>query len=90
LSYRIGIGLKRNWQGGIRVNFAWGKISEAVANELGGQREALLLWIPVFLGLGSALYFDLAAEPSFTVTGGWSVRIGQFLGGYALAISPPR
>lgn len=62
------------------MNFAWGKISETIANELGGQREALLLWIPVFLGLGSALYFDLAAEPSFTVTGaGLSASVSFWL-----------
>lgn len=52
------------------MNFGWGKIAETVAEGLGGQREALLLWIPAFLGLGSALYFGLAAEPSFAVTGG--------------------
>lgn len=31
---------------------------------LSGQRENLLVWIPVFLGLGSALYFGLLYEPS--------------------------
>jgi competence protein ComEC len=52
------------------VTMSWGKINGAIAGTLGAQREALLLWIPVFLGLGSALYFGLDAEPSFAITGG--------------------
>lgn len=32
------------------------------------QRSALILWIPVCLGIGSAIYFSLAGEPPFSLT----------------------
>lgn len=39
---------------------------------LAAQRENILLWVPVFLGLGSAAYFSLEQEPSF-INGGAGV-----------------
>ncbi len=43
-------------------------ISNRILGFLAGQRENLLLWIPVFLGLGACLYFALPREPFFPVT----------------------
>lgn len=36
---------------------------------LATQRENLLLWVPIFWGVGSAIYFSLPTEPSFLKTG---------------------
>jgi hypothetical protein len=36
---------------------------------LAGQREHVLIWVPVFLGLGAALYFALPFEPSYLSVG---------------------
>ena len=47
---------------------------------LSGQRANLLVWVPVFLGLGSALYFGLLYEPSIpTVCGLLSGNIVLFV-----------
>lgn len=37
---------------------------------LASQRENLLVWVPIFLGIGAALYFGLTNEPSFFTTSG--------------------
>lgn len=37
---------------------------------LAAQRDNLLVWVPVFLGLGSALYFGLLYEPSISTVCG--------------------
>jgi competence protein ComEC len=37
---------------------------EKLSQLLADQRSNLILWIPVFLGLGSCLYFSLSTEPS--------------------------
>lgn len=36
---------------------------------LAAQRDNLLLWVPIFLGIGAACYFGLIREPSFQATG---------------------
>lgn len=40
-----------------------GKIIENLDNWLGSQKDNLILWIPVFLGIGSAVYFSILFEP---------------------------
>lgn len=37
---------------------------------LSGQRDNLLVWVPIFLGIGAALYFALMREPSFLTVAG--------------------
>lgn len=46
------------------------EISLAFQAFIAGQRENILLWIPVFLGVGAALYFGLKTEPSAWAVGG--------------------
>lgn len=41
----------------------WRRALGAVFGELAAQRERLILWIPVFLGIGIGLYFSLKTEP---------------------------
>ena len=39
------------------------RISDAIGGALFAERDRWLLWLPVFLGAGTGLYFGLAAEP---------------------------
>lgn len=44
---------------------------EKLAGYFAHQEETRLMWPPVFLGLGAALYFALMSEPSFYLAGGF-------------------
>ena len=39
------------------------RIRDAIGGALFAERDRWLLWLPVFLGAGTGLYFGLAAEP---------------------------
>jgi competence protein ComEC len=51
-----------------QVQFGSLNVSSKILAFLAEQRENLLLWIPVFLGVGACLYFALPTEPFFPVT----------------------
>jgi competence protein ComEC len=53
-------------------------VSERVAALIERQRPNLALWVPVFFGLGIALYFALPVEPE-----GWALAA---IGGASLAL----
>lgn len=58
-------------------------LSERVNLALAEQRGILILWIPVFLGLGSALYFGLGTEPSYLLNIGIWALSGLLAGSLA-------
>ncbi len=45
----------------------------AIGSECAAQRDRLILWVPVLLGLGIGLYFSLAFEPPAFVAAGFLV-----------------
>ncbi len=45
-------------------------LAAQLRDNLAGERERWLLWLPVFFGLGIALYFSLAAEPPAELSAG--------------------
>ncbi len=53
---------------------------ENLDNWLGSQKDNLILWIPVFLGIGSAVYFSLLFEPIKLLSGFfWGVSLVALL-----------
>ncbi len=49
-----------------------GNVINHLEDWIAGQKDHLILWIPVFLGTGAALYFGLAFEPPASfVSGAW-------------------
>ena len=49
---------------GLSLPGRWrGRAVQALSQELEGQRERLILWMPVVLSLGIGLYFSLPFEP---------------------------
>ena len=50
------------WRG-VRLRLAWPEASVWLRAQLLAERERWLLWLPVGMGVGIALYFGLAREP---------------------------
>ena len=50
------------WRG-VGLSFAWPEASVWLRAQLLAERERWLLWLPVAMGMGIALYFGLASEP---------------------------
>lgn len=52
-----------------RVGSLPGEAAAWTARALAAERERWVLWLPVALGLGIGVYFELAVEPQFAIAG---------------------
>jgi competence protein ComEC len=58
----ISLAPRRAWRSG-RLSLAWAGFSVWLSEHLMAERERWLLWLPVAMGTGVALYFALPREP---------------------------
>lgn len=52
-----------------RIGSVSGEAAAWAARVLAAERERWILWLPVALGLGIGVYFELAVEPQLTIAG---------------------
>lgn len=73
-----------NSRSGISISGIWGVkplLVQAAIACFAGERTRWALWIPVFLGIGIALYFALNAEPALWVgPAAFAVAVGAAIG----------
>jgi competence protein ComEC len=68
-------------------------VATTVGAAFGAERDRWVLWVPVALGAGIGMYFELAAEPQLAVAGAMAIialllvlLLRRHEGGFALAV----